>query len=79
MQLGLEAVAAAGGALGFSPNTAAFFSCLPGYCAGLGSVDAGTPHTHHTGDRPCGRSDSGPGPTHTRDRDEQSEWAPDRD
>ncbi|KAF0961583.1 MFS transporter [Rhodococcus sp. T7] len=39
-QLGLATIAAAGGALGFSPNTGAFFACLSAYGAGLGIVDA---------------------------------------
>ncbi|MFF2109691.1 MFS transporter [Rhodococcus koreensis] len=40
LQLGLATIAAAGGVLGFSPNTAAFFVCLSAYGAGLGIVDA---------------------------------------
>lgn len=40
LQLGLATIATAGGALGFSPNTTAFFVCLSVYGAGLGIVDA---------------------------------------
>ncbi len=40
LRFGLATIAVAGGALGFSPNTAAFFACLSVYGAGLGMVDA---------------------------------------
>ncbi|MFV9456613.1 MFS transporter [Rhodococcus sp. NM-2] len=40
LQLGLATIAVAGGAVGFSPNTAAFFVFLSVYGAGLGIVDA---------------------------------------
>ncbi|WAM18930.1 MFS transporter [Rhodococcus sp. JS3073] len=40
LRFGLATITVAGGALGFSPNTAAFFVCLSVYGAGLGIVDA---------------------------------------
>ncbi|MDT2008787.1 MFS transporter [Rhodococcus opacus] len=40
LRIGLATIAVAGGALGFSPNTAAVFACLSMYGAGLGMVDA---------------------------------------
>ncbi|RZK95463.1 MAG: MFS transporter [Rhodococcus sp. (in: high G+C Gram-positive bacteria)] len=40
LRIGLATIAVAGGALGFSPNTAAVFACLSVYGAGLGMVDA---------------------------------------